>query len=90
MLMLSVTPPLALDGDTVWVFVSADTGAVDAARMAHVPGTETFAALPVEAFDPDSVLPTFRTTGEPVDGFRWATTADVDAHADMFTAGGDR
>lgn len=82
--MLTITPPLAVDDTHLWVFVAADTGAVEAARLAHVPGSTTFAALPVEVFTTSGLLPTYRHSGEPVDGFRWATTADVTAHAHLF------
>ncbi|EHR50573.1 hypothetical protein SacmaDRAFT_2322 [Saccharomonospora marina XMU15] len=85
MLMLTVTPPLAVDDDQIWVLVASDAGAVDAARMAHIPGSDTFVAFPVEAFDTGGVLPTYRVNGECVTGFRWATTTDLAAHADLFT-----
>ncbi|TWE29770.1 hypothetical protein [Prauserella muralis] len=83
--MLTITPPLAVDNGHVWVLVSAESGAVDAARLAHIPGTTTFAALPVQVFNTAGLLPTYADTGEPVTGFRWATTADITAHLDLFT-----
>lgn len=82
--MLNVTAPLAISPDEVWVLVSAPTGAVDAARMAHNPDTGRFVALPCQAFTTTGLVPlTF--DGEPLPGFRWATTADIDSHADQFT-----
>jgi hypothetical protein len=83
--MLTVTIPMATTPDAVWVFISNEHGIVDVARMAHFPGSRRFIALPIEAFDPRAVLPTYTATGELVSGFRWATTDDVDAHADLFT-----
>ena len=32
-----------------------------------------------------ALLPTYTPTGQLVEGFRWATTADIDANADLFT-----
>jgi hypothetical protein len=84
--MLTVTIPMATSRNEVWVFISADNGAVDVARIAHYPGSRRFIALPIEAFDPRALLPAYRATGELVAGFRWATTDDVDAHPDQFTA----
>ena len=86
--MLSTTPPIATSPDVVWVFVTAaTTSGVDVARIAHRPGTTLFLALPVECFPPDALLPTLHT-GELVEGFRWATTTDIDAHAELFSAQG--
>lgn len=86
--MLTVTKPIATSPSVVWVFVtSPTTSGVDVARMAHRPGTSVFLALPVGCFPPDALMPTLYT-GELVDGFRWATTTDIDAHADLFTAPG--
>lgn len=82
--MLSVTIPMATTPDEVWVFISGDNGAVDVGRIAHWPGTCRFVALPIEAFNPRAVLPTYSPTGELVAGYRWATTADIEAHADLF------
>lgn len=84
--MLTVTSPIGLDAHHVWVFVCAPTGAVDAARIAHAPGTARFIALPCLAFDTTTLLPTLPHTGEPLPGFCWATTADIDGHAHLFTA----
>jgi hypothetical protein len=83
--MLSVTIPISTAPGAVWVFVSGDNGVVDVGRIAHQPGTSRFVALPIEVFNPGSVLPTFSPTGELVSGVRWATTADIEAHADLFT-----
>lgn len=84
--MLHMTPPLALTPDAVWVFVTSEDGpAVDAARLAHIPGSSTFAALPVEVFTTSGLFPACASTGEYVTGFRWATAADIDAHAHLFT-----
>lgn len=86
--MLTTTPPIATSPDVVWVFVTAaTTSAVDVARVAYRPGTTVFLALPIECFPPDALMPTL-FTGELLDGFRWATTIDVDAHADQFSAHG--
>lgn len=84
--MLTPSIPIATDADHVWVFVSASGGAVDVVRLAHMPGVPRFIGLPIEAFDPAAVLPTYSATGELVTGFRWATTADIDAYAHLFTA----
>jgi hypothetical protein len=81
-----VTMPISTSSDEVWVFILIDHGAVDVARMAHLPGSRRFIALPVEAFNPRAVLPTYSATGELVDGYRWATTTDIETHADLFTA----
>ncbi|MTD56875.1 hypothetical protein GKO32_23295 [Amycolatopsis sp. RM579] len=75
---MSTTP------DHVWAFVSASNGAVDVVRLAHAPDLERFIGLPIEAFDPYALLPTYSPTGELVTGFRWATTADVEAYAYLF------
>lgn len=83
--MLTVTPPISVSADEVWIFIAADeTGATEAARMAHFPGTTKFIALPAEVFNTAGLFPAFADTGEYVTGFRWATTADVDEHADQF------
>lgn len=82
--MLTVTPPLALTSEHVWVLVSSPTGAVDAARIAHAPGTDRFIALPCLAFNTTGLFPAFLADGELVPGFRWATVADIDAHAHLF------
>lgn len=87
--MLTITPPLALDSTHVWVLVTGDGPAVDAARLAYSPATGRFIALQVEAFTTTGMLPTYTATGELVTGLRWATVTDVDAHADVFL-GGDR
>ncbi|NKQ55425.1 hypothetical protein HFP15_21305 [Amycolatopsis sp. K13G38] len=84
--MLTFTPPLVTSPDEAWVFIASETGAVDVGRVAYSPSTDRFAVLPVEAFNPDTLLPTYTPTGQLVDGFRWATTADIDANADLFTA----
>lgn len=83
--MLSVTPPLAYTADAVWVLVSSDFGAIDAARMAYLPGSDCFIAMPSDVFNTAGVLPTYRFNGEVVAGFRWATTADIQDHAELFT-----
>lgn len=83
--MLTVTPPLAYTADAVWVLVTADTGAVDAARMAYLPGSECFIAMPSDVFDTTGALPTYRYNGELVAGFRWANTSDMAEHAELFT-----
>jgi len=83
--MLTVTPPLALTSNHLWVLVSSHTGAVDAARMAHAPGTNRFIALPCQAFNTTGLFPAFLADGELLPGFRWATAADIDAHAHLFT-----
>lgn len=83
--MLTVTPPLALGADSVWVFLASTNGAVDACRLAHIPGTETFAALPTGAFHTTGVLPAFLADGELVPRFRWATTADITTYTHLFT-----
>lgn len=75
--MLTITPPLAVDDGQLWLLVAAESGAVDAARLAHNPGSTAFAALPVDVFNTAGLLPTYGDTGEPVPGFRWATTADL-------------
>ncbi|WP_236793876.1 hypothetical protein [Amycolatopsis sp. GM8] len=82
--MLTASMPIATTPDQVWVFVSAPDGAVDVVRLAYAPGSPRFVGLPIEAFDPSAVLPTYSPTGELVNGFRWATTADVDAYAYLF------
>ncbi|SNR79888.1 hypothetical protein SAMN06265360_12012 [Haloechinothrix alba] len=82
---LTITPPLGLDAHRVWVLIASPTGAVDAARVAYHPERARFIALPCLAFDTTAVLPTYPTTGELIPGFRWATTGDVDAHAELFT-----
>lgn len=83
--MLTVTPPIAVDTDAIWVLVSSpNTGAVDAARMAHRPGTDRFIALPCLVFDTAALLPVCKASGEPLDGFRWATVADLLDHAHLF------
>ncbi|MBB2935678.1 hypothetical protein FHX82_002732 [Amycolatopsis bartoniae] len=78
--------PISTSPDHVWVFVSAPGGAVDVVRLAHAPGSPRFVGLPIEAFDPSALLPTYNPTGELVNGFRWATTADIDTYAYLFTA----
>lgn len=83
--MLTSTMPIATTPEQVWVFISADTGAVDVARLAHYAGSTTFIALPVAVFDPHAVIPAY-PTGELVPGFRWATVADIEAHTDVFRA----
>ncbi|MBK1785978.1 hypothetical protein [Prauserella cavernicola] len=83
--MLTVTPPLAVDDSHVWVLVSGESGAVDAARLAHIPDSATFAALPVHVFNTAGLFPTYADTGEAVLGFRWATTTDIAAHVHLFT-----
>ncbi|HVV09022.1 hypothetical protein [Amycolatopsis sp.] len=82
--MLTPSQPIATSPDQVWVFVSATGGAVDVVRLAHVPGSPLFVGLPIEAFDPSAVLPTYSATGELVEGYRWATAADVDEYAYLF------
>lgn len=82
--MLTTTPPLATGPDKVWVFVSAPTGVVDVVRLAHAPGSPRFLGLPIEAFDPTAVLPTYSPTGELVESYRWATAADIDEYAYLF------
>lgn len=81
--MLTVTPPVTLAPDQVWVFVTGDTDAVDAARLAHLPGSDCFIALSGDVFAVDGTLPTY-PTGDLVAGFRWATAQDIAAHADLF------
>lgn len=83
--MLTITPPLAVDGEQVWILVASQAGAVDACRLAHIPGTDTFAALPTGAFHTEGALPAFLADGELVPRFRWATAADIDDHAGLFT-----
>jgi hypothetical protein len=82
--MLTPSMPIATGPDQVWVFVSATGGAVDVVRLAHAPGSPRFLGLPIEAFDPAAVLPTYSPTGELVNGYRWATTVDVDEYAYLF------
>lgn len=81
--MFTETVPMATSPDHVWVFVTAWTGAVAVSRLAYNPVRRMFIGLPSEAFDLMALLPTY-VTGELLDGFRWATTADVDAHAYLF------
>lgn len=89
--MLTITPPLAVDATHVWVLVTGDGPAVDAARLAYIPATGRFVALPVEAFTTTGALPAYTATGELVAGIRWATTDDIAAHVELFTdtSGGD-
>jgi len=82
--MLTATKPMALTPDQLWVFVSGDNGIVDVARLSHHPDRGRFMALPIEAFDPRSLLPTYTPTGELLNGWRWATAHDVDAYAHLF------
>lgn len=84
--MLTASQPIATSPDQVWVFVSAPSGAVDVVRLAHAPGSPRFLGLPIDAFDPASVLPTYSATGELVEGYRWATAADIDDYAYLFAA----
>lgn len=81
--MFKESAPMATSPDHVWVFVTSYTGAVAVSRLAHKPGSSVFIGLPGEAFDLSALLPTY-VTGELLDGFRWATTADVDAYAHLF------
>jgi hypothetical protein len=83
--MLHCTAPLALTGTEVWILVSSTTTAVDAARLAFCPTTGRFIALPVGVFTTSGLFPTFTDTGDDVTGFRWATTSDIEAHAEQFT-----
>jgi hypothetical protein len=84
--MLTVTPPLALSSDAIWVLITGEGPAVDAARLAHLPGTDKFIALPCAVFDTAGVLPTHPESGDVLTGFRWATVADVTGHAELFGA----
>jgi hypothetical protein len=83
--MLTVTPPISLTADQVWVFVTNDTSAVAGARMAYCSAGPRFLALPMADFDTTTLLPCYGDTGELITGFRWATTTDIEAHADLFT-----
>lgn len=82
--MLTASTPISTDGHHVWLFVSASTGAVDVARIAFNPNVTRFIALPVHAFNPNALMPT-TPSGELLHNYRWATTTDIQQHAEVFT-----
>ncbi|WP_233157176.1 MULTISPECIES: hypothetical protein [Amycolatopsis] len=82
--MLTATKPMALTPEQLWVFVTGDNNAVDVARLAHAPEIGGFIALPISAFDPYALLPAYAPTGELLEGWRWATSRDVETYAHLF------
>ncbi|KMS86132.1 hypothetical protein [Prauserella rugosa] len=88
--MFYSSEPVAVSPDEVWMFLLSDeTSGVDAGRLAFCPDCTEFLALATEVFNTSAALPVLRETGEPLGEYRWATTADIDAHASLFTPGGE-
>lgn len=56
------------------------TGRPRGARTWH----RSVIALPCQAFNTIGLFPAFLSDGELLPGFRWATAADIDAHAHLF------
>lgn len=83
---MHATPPIATDAHHVWIVIHSDESrAVDAARIAHYPGSQRFIALPAHTYNTSALMPIYPDRGDPITGFRWATTADVEAHPHLFT-----
>ncbi len=74
-----VTYPLAIATDELWLFTEyRDTGEVDCFRLGVDTRTGQYGAFAPECVDTAALIPVLRTQGEPVPGFVWATTGDLE------------
>jgi hypothetical protein len=82
--MMTITLPLAVGPDALWVlvtYVDPATGeqlGTDAFRLAITINNGNYCTCPPECFDTDAFVPVSRLTTEPLTGYRWATVSDTE------------
>jgi hypothetical protein len=81
--------PLAITQDQIWI-VTTRGGRSIASRVAIIPDSATFLALPTGQFDTQASVPIYPQSGARMPGTRWATFADICTHRPVFGQAGGR
>jgi hypothetical protein len=77
------TLPISINGE-VWTFCPCWHDGVLAERLAYSPTDGVFIGLTQDEGNTKAPAPAYWDDPNSY-GFRWATAADVEAHADLFT-----
>jgi hypothetical protein len=82
--MLTFSMPVSLGPDELWIFVQYGALQVGLARLATHVEHLAVVAFPVEFVDTTAIVPVSRITGDPMNGLRWATVADLSDYPTRF------
>jgi hypothetical protein len=81
--------PLAVTQNHIWIVTTRGERSI-AARVAIVPDSATFLALPTHQFDTQASAPVYPHSGAHMPATRWATFADICTYRPVFGHPGGR